>query len=274
MLKSTQAKTVVLSSILLLFMGMTNAQERPLERLMGDPSTALWLGTYTNVRFSEKLFWAGETHVRTNEYNGVRYTGRMGQIYNRHGIKYLYSKNLSATFGGVLRLNFSPDPGNREVYRGLVLEPRIWHEYLFAMPFPRFMLYHRLRVEHRWSRSNAIGDEFIYRNRWRYKILMKVPLNNPTLVPGTFYFSPDIELIMQSGKSVIDSPMEDLRFYGMIGYIQSPQVSYSLGMAYTIGQDINAGYDYNTRWLLRLNAYISLDFRKFEEKIPKINIRD
>lgn len=265
---------------LILIVGMTlciqnaTGQDRPENSDFSEPSTAFWLGTYTNFRLGEKIFWAGETHFRTNEYNGNRYFGRMGQIYNRHGIKYLFSKRFSATLGGVLRLNFSPRPGNDD-YHSIVLEPRIWHEYLFAMPFSRFMVYHRLRIEHRWSRSNLkSAPEFTYRNRFRYKFMMKIPINNPSLVPGTFYFSPDIELIMQSGGSVVDSPMEDLRLYPLIGYIANPNISFSAGVAYTMGQSLDAGYNYNTRWLLRVNTYISLDFRKFEDRIPTTKVFD
>lgn len=269
-----QILKLVLVGAFMFFGATSNAQERPENSEFSEPSTAFWLGTYTNFRLSKKLFWAGETHFRTSQYNGNQYFGRMGQIYNRHGIKYLFSKKFSATLGGVLRLNFSPQPGNDD-YHSIVLEPRIWHEYLFAMPFSRFMVYHRLRIEHRWSRSNLkSAPEFSYRNRFRYKFMMKIPLNNRSLVPGTIYFSPDIEIIMQNGKSVIDSPMEDLRLYPLFGYIVNPNISFSAGVAYTMGQSLNAGYQYNTRWLLRVNSYISLDFRKFEDKIPETKFFD
>lgn len=239
-----------------------------------DPERSLWLGTYMNFRISDKFYWAGEFHYRRTEYNAIPFVGRMGQIYNRHGIKYVASKKFSSTVGGVLRLNFSPQPGNSD-FKDLVLEPRIWHEYVFAIPFERFMLYHRLRFEHRWSKSNKKGASFVYRNRYRYKFYMKFPLNNKKLVPGTYYFSPDIELIMQSGSSVPFQPMEDIRIYPHIGYIYSPRIGGSIGLAYTTGQKMDIGdFYYNQRWLLRINAYISLDFRKFEQKVPEINLND
>lgn len=258
---------------LLGFSAEMKSQDRPEKSIMQTPSTNLWLGGYGNFRLSEKFFWAGELHYRRSEYDGTPYLGRDAQIYNRHGLKYVHSKNFSVTAGGVLRLNFTPDPENSELEK-LVFEPRIWHEYVFAMPFRRFMLYHRLRFEHRWSRSNLEGSEYTYRNRYRYKFYMKIPLNNQKLVPKTVYFSPDVELIMQSGKSVIDSPFEDLRLYPHVGYIASPNYAYSFGMAYTTGQLLSRGYEYRTRWLMRINVYISMDFRKFKERLPQINIQD
>lgn len=242
--------------------------------LFQEQTTAMWLGTYMNFRITDKIFWAGEFHYRRAEYDGVPFVGKMGQIYNRHGVKYLFSKKFSLTVGGVLRLNFNPDPMDTEL-RDLVLEPRIWHEYLFAQPFEYFMVYNRLRFEHRWSKSNEIGSKYTYRNRYRYKILVKIPLNNRKLIPKTFYFAPDIELIMQSGKSVPFSPMEDLRIYPHIGYIINPRIGASIGAAYTTGQSFDTGnFNYKQRWLLRINAYISLDWRKFEDKLPTVNIAD
>lgn len=249
------------------------AQDRPSNAQIAAPVTSLWLGNYLNARLSDKLFWAGEFHVRTNQSSTTPYVGQMGQIYNRHGIKYLFNKNLSATVGGVLRLDWSPRPGDPEL-DPLILEPRIWHEYLFAMPFPRFMVYHRIRLEHRWSRTHRPGSDWIFRNRWRYKFFMKIPLNKPKLVPGAVYFSPDIELIMQSGKPVVDSPMEDLRIYPIIGYIINPRIGVSTGMMYTTGQNLDLGANYRSRWVMRFNMYMSLDFRSLQERVPEIKLFD
>jgi hypothetical protein len=242
--------------------------------LFRDPTESLWLGSYMNFRITEKIFWAGELHYRRTEYDGIPWIGRMAQVYNRHGFKYLFSKNFSATVGGVLRLDFTPEPGNPDL-KTIILEPRVWHEYLFAQPFEHFMVYHRLRFEHRWSKTNELDSDYDFRNRYRYKFLMKIPINNRKLIPKTFYFAPDVELIMQSGSIVPFSPMEDLRFYPHIGYIHSPRIGGSMGMMYTLGQSFDIGdFDYRQRWIFRINAYISLDWRKFEEKLPPVNIAD
>ncbi len=249
------------------------AQERPDQSITRSPSTALWMGFYGKFRLSEKFFWDAQFHYRRVNDANTRYIGRMGQIYNRHALNYLVNKNFSMSLGPVLRLNFSPEPENPE-FEKIVPEPRIWHEYLFAMPFPRFMAYHRIRIEHRWSRSNRVGSEWIFRNRYRYKFYMYIPLNNTQLIPGTFYFTPDVEVILQSGKPIIDSPLEDVRLNPSIGYIANPRTKYTIGMMYTTGQSIDEGYNFNSRWVLRMSVYLSLDFRKMEAKIPQIRFDD
>lgn len=250
-----------------------SAQPGPGNAQFNPAGTNMWLGNYYKFRFTDKLFWDAQTHFRTAGYNDRPYIGRMAQIYNRHGLSYRARPNFVFTIGPVLRLNFTPDPGNPE-FKNLVLEPRIWHEYLFAMPYERFIVYHRLRIEHRWSIGNRLDDEWIYRDRWRYKFFMAIPLNNTTLRPRTWYVIPDVEIIMQSGKAVAGSPLEDLRIYPQLGYIWNARYKYTAGMMFTTGQRLENAYIYNTRWIFRLNLYMSLDFRKLEDKIPEIRIFD
>lgn len=259
---------------MLFLAGNLMAQNRPAEAIMKSPGTELWLGSYGTFRLTDKLFWAGELHYRRAATDNMPYIGKMSKMYNRHGLKILFSKKFSFTVGGVLRLNFEPEMKTPDT-EYLTLEPRIWHEYLYFTPLTkRILTYHRIRIEHRWSRSNIENSEYTFRNRYRYMFMLKIPINNTSLNPGTFYANPSAELIMQSGKTVIDSPMEDLRLYPLVGYVASPRLSYSLGMAYTISQEINNGAFYRTRWLLRANVYISLDLRKFEQKIPEIRVLD
>jgi len=246
----------------------------PNESVFKKSATATWFNSYWNIRFSEKFFWAAEVHHRMYETPNMPFIGRVGQLYNRHGIKYMFSKKLNITAGFVLRMNFNPEPGN-DAFERMVLEPRIWHEYLFGLPLDvngvDVVAYHRLRFEHRWSRSNLKGSEYIYRNRYRYKFMLKVPLNKKKLTTGALYFNPDVEIIMQSGKTIVANPLEDLRIYPNLGYIFTPRVSGSLGMMYTTGQADLFGYSYKQNWIWKFNVYVSIDARKFEQKIPEIN---
>lgn len=273
MIKRISSKYGIVTFALIFISQLNVAQDYPSSSTFDDPENELWLGTYGNFRLTEKLYWAGEFHFRTNGSSQTPLVDHLSKLYNRHGLKYVHSKKFSATVGGVLRLNFSPD-GNQGESKALVLEPRIWHEYVFAIPFERFMIYHRIRLEHRWSKPNLDNAEFRYRNRYRYMIQAKIPINNRKLIPGTYYFAPFVELIMQSGKSVVGNPMEDLRLYPHFGYIFNPRISASAGLLYTTGQSSSQGYSYRRRWIPRLNLYISLDLRKDEYKVPEINLRD
>lgn len=250
------------------------AQEdtRPDESQIEEPVTQLWLNTYGNIRLSNRLFWIAQTHFRFSETNTQPFAGQVAQIYNRHAISYLFNKNFVASLGGVLRINF--DTSDEVHDNTAVPEWRIWHQYKFAMPLSGVMVYHRLRIEHRWSKGFNDDSEYIFRNRWRYMIRVRVPINKPYLSPETFYISPEAELIMQSGKAVVDSPMEDLRLHTSFGYILNPRLTLATGLMYSMGQELADGAFYKTKWTLRFHVYFSPDLRQVKYKLPAIHMNE
>lgn len=254
-----------------LFSGRVMAQDERAE--LQDPSTGLWINNYGKFRFTDKLFWIGQFHYRRAESEQVPVVGNMAQIYNRHAINYMFSERFNVSLGGVLRLDYNqnPDPEALE-QENMVPEWRIWHEYLFVVPFDRFMVYHRFRMEHRWSRGFNAGDAYFFRNRYRYMFNVKYPINKTSLSPGAIYASPEFELIMQSGRRVVNSPMEELRLIGAIGYIANPRVSYSLGLMYGLGQNLADGSQYRQRLFIRAHMYLSLDIRRVNKRLPEVRL--
>ncbi|MCK8522319.1 DUF2490 domain-containing protein [Aquimarina sp. D1M17] len=248
------------------------AQDEPTESKFKEPVTKLWVNTYGNIRISKRLFWVAQTHFRFEETEDTPFVGQIGQVYNRHAIGYIYSKYFNVSLGGVLRLNFNTDP--ESVDRNLVPEWRIWHQYMFAMPLSSMMFYHRIRIEHRWTQGFAEDSEYIFRNRWRYMFKAKIPINSDKFKPKTFYISPEAELIMQSGKAVVGSPMEDLRLHASFGYILNPRVTLATGIMYSQGQTLSDGDVFKQNWTMRFHVYFSPDFRKVKNKLPAIHLDD
>ncbi|WP_276388999.1 DUF2490 domain-containing protein [Eudoraea chungangensis] len=244
----------------------------PPESEYKDPITRVWFNTYGNIRLSKRLFWDAQTHFRFVETESTPYLSQIAQIYNRHAIGYIYSKKFNVSLGGVVRINFNTDPLSPD--RNVVPEWRIWHQYQFAIPLGSSMIYHRIRIEHRWTQSFVDNSDYIFRNRWRYMFRMKTPLNSHKLQPKTFYISPEAELIMQSGKSVVASPMEDLRLTTTLGYIVNPRLSFAAGMMYSQGQQLINGGIYKQAWTMRFHMYFSPDFRKVKNKLPEIHLTD
>lgn len=248
------------------------AQEKPTASKFKDPLTKVWINTYGNVRISKRLFWVAQTHFRLQETENTPFAGQLGQIYNRHAIGYIHSKKFNVSLGGVFRLNFNTDPESED--RNLVPEYRIWHQYMFAVPFPRLMIYHRLRIEHRWTIDFPEDSEYIFRNRWRYMFKAKIPINSEKLKPKTFYISPEAELIMQSGKAVVGSVFEDLRLHASFGYIITPRVTVATGLMYSQGQTLSDANVFKQNWTARFHVYFSPDFRKVKNKLPSIHLDD
>ncbi len=244
----------------------------PEESVYKKAKTKLWVNTYGKIRISKRLYWDAQTHFRFEETESMPFTGQVAQLYNRHAIGYIYSKKINFSLGGVLRLNFNTDPTSED--RNLVPEWRIWHQYQFAMPLFTAMIYHRIRIEHRWTQRFEENSSYIFRNRWRYLFRAKIPLNNTKLVPKTLYIAPESELIMQSGKAVVGSAMEDLRLTTTLGYILTPRLTVAAGGMYSMGQTLQNAGEFNQTWTIRMHLYYSPDFRKIRNKLPAIHLKD
>ncbi|SNR14382.1 conserved protein of unknown function [Tenacibaculum jejuense] len=237
-----------------------------------EPITKTWINTYGNIRLSNRFYWVAQTHFRFQETEKTPFVGQLAQIYNRHAIGYIYSKKFNISLGGVLRLNFNTDEESTD--RNLVPEWRIWHQYMFASPLSSLLFYHRIRIEHRWTKSFLEDSEYTFRNRWRYMFKAKIPINSSQFKPKTFYVSPEAELILQSGKTVAGSVMEDLRLHMSAGYIVSPRLTLATGIMYSHGQTLSDATVFKQSWTARFHVYFSLDPRNIKNKIPAIHMDD
>ncbi len=249
-----------------------DAEVLPEESKFKDPKTRIWFNTYGNLRISKRLYWDAQTHFRFEETANTPFIGQIGQVYNRHAIGYIYSKNINFSLGGVLRVNFNTDEASDD--RNVVPEWRIWHQYQFAQPVYSAMFYHRIRIEHRWTQGFEENSEYIYRNRWRYMFRAKIPLNSHKLETGTIYVSPEAELIMQSGRAVVGSVMEDLRLTTTLGYILTPRLKVAGGLMYSQGQTLDNAGIFKQNWTMRFHVYFSPDIRKVKNKLPAIHFTD
>lgn len=265
--------------VLIFFMALGTgafSQTDPIPRAKTNPpTTGLWLGLYTKFRLSEKLYYYAETHYRRqNSYdNRLDFAGRMSKVYNRHGLTYLANKYFEVTAGPVVVLRYTPQPGNPE-YKKMVPEYRLWHQWLFIQPqMGRLKVYHQFRFEHRFKRSNAVGAEYKYTNRYRYKLYGYIPINKSYLSDGAFFLYPSAELFLQSGKSVVYNPMEDIRIYTSVGYIINKNYMVFAGHMWTLGQG-STGFDYSQSHVIRLNLYVNFDLRSPRRAIPKVHMDD
>jgi len=130
-----------------------SGEELPEESYFKEPTSKVWINSYGKIRISKRLYWDAQTHFRFQETENTPFVGQVAQVYNRHALGYIYSKKVNFSLGGVLRLNFNTNESPELEDRNLVSEWRIWHQYQFAQPVYRAMVYHRLRIEHRWTQG-------------------------------------------------------------------------------------------------------------------------
>ncbi len=261
---------IIILGFMLSCAGAVMGQESTVTQLR---ETGIWNGVYLKIRITDFIGYYGEHHYRTrnSEDNLTDFAGRTRQSYNRAGINFYVTDFFEVVIGPTLVLNFTPSPGNT-AYETVVLEPRIWHQWLFKVPkIWRISLYNQFRFEHRWKRDNDVGADFEFTNRYRYKIFAYIPLNKPSIQKKTLFFSPSAEIFMQTGESIVFNPYEDFRTYNGLGYVLSNKVTFFAGHMWTIGQR-PSGFEYGSMHILRFNVFIGLDARPIDKRMPSINI--
>ncbi|EIM76770.1 hypothetical protein A3SI_08636 [Nitritalea halalkaliphila LW7] len=253
---------------LLLFGSEVRAQGEvtiPTERRGLAPTTENWNGLYLKLRLSDRWFWYQENHYRrrSSADNRTDFVGRMSQIYNRFGMTYLFNDYFEVTFGPTLVWNYTPERGNPE-FNNTVLEPRFWHQWLFTQSVGPVKVLHQFRFEHRFRRDPAIGSEFEYTDRYRYKITGYIPLNKPKMENKTLFLAPSNEVFFQTGKNIMNIHEEN-RVYTAIGYTYN-SVMFFGGHMWTYGPTAVPGI-YRNRHIIRLNVMFNLDFRNSRRPI-------
>lgn len=223
------------------------------------PTTESWNGLYLKFRLSDKIFWYQEAHYRRRNSieNRADFVGRMSQIYNRGGFVWLFNDQFEVTVGPTLVWNFTPDPDD-PTYLSSTLEPRLWHQWLLTQSIGGVKLLHQFRFEHRFKRDNDLGAEYIYTDRYRYKITAYIPLNKPRMENKTFFLAPSNEIFFETGKHQIDI-LEENRVYTAIGYTYNNFMFFG-GHMWTYGPTNVRGV-YRNRHIIRLNVMYTLDFR-------------
>ena len=132
------------------------------------------------------------------------------------------------------------------------------------------LIQHRLRIEHRWSRPNDVGASWIFRNRWRYRFTLKLPLFGKDIDKRSLYAIPiNVETILQSGAPVGGAILEDLRIYPSIGYKFNYRVAVTGGLMYTTGQVLGEPTRFNQRFVPRLNLFWTPDLRHRATRMPE-----
>jgi hypothetical protein len=143
--------------------------------------------------------WGGyaELQTRSNEL--------MNQFFyyeTKAGISYDLDRSFTALLG-TGRYVTNENPNNLAV----ATEFRLWEQMTDNQYLYRVKLEHRYRIEQRWVNG-------IYRNRFRYRLNMFVPLNNTKIVPKTFFISVYDEVFLNNAAP----HFERNRFSAALGY--------------------------------------------------------
>jgi len=156
-------------SFLIVFIAVSSAYAQ-------DSKVGTW-GIATVVLPGDSVHrWGGYAEFQT------RTNGALSQFQYyeaKAGVSYDLDRNFTALFGtGTYHTYDFADLGKGPVTN----EFRIWEQMTVNQFLDRFKFEHRYRVEQRWVN----GD---YRNRFRYRLNMFIPLNNKKIIAKTWFLS-------------------------------------------------------------------------------------
>ena len=226
--------------ILLLFSKLTFAQNKEL---------GTWQVVNAQLSLSQKWEVFTELQARSNSFfNNFFYYEIKG------GLSYSINNNFSFLIGTGRYATYA-DEGN--FAKPFVSEEfRIWQQLTMNQYLERLKIEHRYRAEQKWT-----GDG--YRNRFRYRLNMMLPLNNAKLVPGTVYLNAYDEVFLNNKAP----HFERNRFFAGAGYILSPVTTVQAGYVNQYNYSLSKRGGKN---FLQLSLMLQFKYDDDRERIPNL----
>ncbi len=190
----------------------------PISLAAQDGEIGNWLMYFGANRISDDF----SIHTEVQFRNHTIIPNNTEQVLLRTGLNYHFSKKAFATMGYAYIPSYvfeSPqsEPETRE--------HRVWQQFILTNTIGRVKFEHRYRLEQRW-----VNDD--YRNRFRYRLMLLIPLNNTKIEPGTVFLGLYDEIFINDEVTFFDRN----RLYGALGYQFNKTTSAQLGL---LNQQVN-----------------------------------
>lgn len=212
----------------------------PVSMLAQQDETGNWIMYFGMNKITDKF----SLHTEIQYRNHTVAPNNIEQLLLRTGINYHFSKKAFASigYGYIPSYVFESEQKAPEV-----TEHRIWQQFILTNKISRVKFEHRYRIEQRWVN----GD---YRNRLRYRLMLFIPINKPTIEKGSLFLGLYDEIFVNTENVFFDRN----RLYGALGYQFHKVASVQAGM---LNQRVN---DFG-KWYLQFALVFNPDFRKKED---------
>lgn len=256
----TCTRLAALTVALIFAVGTAYAQRRT------ETNSNLWVSYLGDYRLSEHWSIHNEAHWRRANLGE-----HWQQLLIRPAVNFHLNPNVMFTVGYSYYENFGY--GDNPI-RFRNWEHHAFEQVQFSHTLGRLKLTHRYRFEQRYIASlrptpndpqNPAFDHFNYLNRFRYRLLLTLPLNHPTLVAKTWFVSAYDEAFLTFGDPSHGDFVQQNRASVLLGYqwnaLGSVQVGYML-------QSLNRPGFVSGADLMEMNNTLhliityNLDFRK------------
>lgn len=206
----------------------------------GEEKLGSWLMYFGNTKISDKYSLHTEAQLRLYEP-----VNNFNQLLLRTGLNYHINSYALVTLG----YGYIPtETYDKERPDAQSIEHRIWQQFILTNSIGRFHFEHRYRIEQRWINSEETTR---YLDRLRYRLMVNIPLNKAEMLENTVFLSFYDEVFL----NVTDTPFDQNRLYGALGYKFSKAISLQAGyLRHRLGPN-----NYNR---LQLAFFINSDLTK------------
>lgn len=200
-----------------------------------DSDTGAWYNYFGNNSFAKRFNWHNEV-----QWRNFNFGGDLEQLLLRTGVGYNLTEGNNNVLLGYAYVRSEPYVGPDD--KGLTEEHRLFQQYITKQNFGRVFLQHRYRFEERWVEKD-------FRTRFRYMLLLNVPLNKKTLSKNAVYLAAYDEIFLNGSGVHYDRN----RIYGGIGYALTDFIRLEAGW-------MKQQMQYTHRAQIMLSLYNNLPF--------------
>lgn len=209
----------------------------PVSILAQKEKTGNWLMYFGTNKLSDKF----SLHTEIQFRNHTLIPNNTEQLLLRTGLNYHFSKKafVSAGYAYIPSYVYESDQKAPETQ-----EHRLWQQFIISNAIGRVKFEHRYRIEQRWVNRD-------YKNRFRYRLMLLIPLNKSIIEEKTWFLGFYDEVFVNAKKTFFDRN----RLYGAMGYQISKNLGTQLGIMHQ--QVNNFG-----KWYLQIALVFNTDLRK------------
>ena len=196
-----------------------------------------WIMYFGSNKISNKISIHSEVQYRNHTIAPVN----TEQLLLRTGLNYHVSNHaiVTAGYGYVAGHVYESEQTTPESE-----ESRIFQQFILTNKVGSIKFEHRYRIEQRWVNN-------VYKNRFRYRLMLFIPLNKKVIEKGTLFLGVYDEIFINDKQTIFDRN----RLYGALGYQLSNKTGVQAGL---LRQNVNGfGKTY-----LQFAVVFNPDFRK------------
>lgn len=217
----------------------------------------IWLGVYSQARFSNHWGTWVDLHLRTKD----DFVDNLSQTIARVGLTYYANDDLKFTLGYAF-VNIFPADNHKQISQP---EQRIWQQMQWHTKGKKTRTMQWLRLEERYRRrianDSTLAEGYNFNFRLRYNYLFQVPITSKGFSPGGLAFVLNDEVHLNFGEEIVYNYFDQNRFFVGLSYQTGKMSNLQFGYM-NVFQQLAAGNRYKVINAARVFFFQNFDFRK------------